>query len=160
MDFFENVGAFPVGFFLRPRTTYLFSRGRTCVHRLPYRAMKDCDLLHGVASLSVGEDGGWLQILVVLAQNLCLSLTALPAVGIRPVILQGASLQAPNGAVVQKKLFFVSFTLCFLRFLLHAKGLADNLRCSSSKICLFCLRNDCYLRLMCVAKSPINRCFC
>lgn len=90
------------GVFLRPRTTYLFSRGRTCVHRLPYRAMKDCYLFHGVASLSVGEDFGSLQTPIVLAQNFCLLLTALPAVGIRPVILQGASLQAPNGAVVQK----------------------------------------------------------
>jgi len=61
IGFSKNVGAFFGGFFHRPRTTYLFSRGRTCVHRLPYRAMKDCDLLHGVASLSVGEDGGFVS---------------------------------------------------------------------------------------------------
>lgn len=73
--------------------------------------MKDCDLLHGVASLSVGEDFGSLQTWFVLTQNFCLLLTALPAVGIGPVILQGAALQAPNGAVVQNFLFHVSIFL-------------------------------------------------
>lgn len=92
--FQKTLVRFLVGFSFAHEQPIFFSRGRTCVHRLPYRAMKDCDLLHGVASLSVGEDIGSFQTLVVLAQNFCLLLTALPAVGIRPVILQGASLQA------------------------------------------------------------------
>lgn len=114
------------GLFLRPRTTYLFLRGRTCVHRLPYRAMKDCDLFRGVASLSVGEDIGSLQTSVALAHNRYLLLTALPAVGIRPVILQGASLQAPNGAVVQK-LCKNCFLLLFLAYTFPKKDLCMKL---------------------------------